>query len=39
VAVRPTTEEGTTTTPFDPVMRNDLDRVYLVIDVIDRVAG
>ncbi len=30
-------EEGTTTTPFDMVMMNDLDRYHLVIDVIDRV--
>jgi xylulose-5-phosphate/fructose-6-phosphate phosphoketolase len=30
-------EEGTTTTPFDIVMLNDLDRFHLVIDVIDRV--
>ena len=32
-------EEGTTTTPFDRTVRNDLDRVHLVIDVIDRVPG
>ena len=32
-------EEGTTTTPFDMVMRNDLDRFHLVMDVIDRVPG
>jgi xylulose-5-phosphate/fructose-6-phosphate phosphoketolase len=32
-------EEGTTTTPFDMVMLNDLDRFSLVSDVIDRVAG
>jgi xylulose-5-phosphate/fructose-6-phosphate phosphoketolase len=32
-------EEGTTTTPFDMVMMNDLDRYHLVIDVIDRVPG
>jgi xylulose-5-phosphate/fructose-6-phosphate phosphoketolase len=32
-------EEGTTTTPFDMVMLNDLDRFRLVIDVIDRVHG
>jgi xylulose-5-phosphate/fructose-6-phosphate phosphoketolase len=31
--------EGTTTTPFDMVMLNDLDRFHLVIDVIDRVPG
>ena len=30
-------EEGTTTTPFDMVMLNDLDRFHLVSDVIDRV--
>jgi xylulose-5-phosphate/fructose-6-phosphate phosphoketolase len=32
-------EEGTTTTPFDMVMLNDLDRFQLVIDVLDRVPG
>ena len=32
-------EEGTTTTPFDMVMLNDLDRFRLVVDVIDRVPG
>jgi xylulose-5-phosphate/fructose-6-phosphate phosphoketolase len=32
-------ENGTTTTPFDMVMLNDLDRFKLVIDVIDRVPG
>ncbi|GAA1850960.1 phosphoketolase family protein [Myceligenerans crystallogenes] len=32
-------EEGTTTTPFDMVMLNDLDRYHLVIDVVDRVPG
>lgn len=35
--VRGYKEEGTTTTPFDMVMLNDLDRFRLVIDVIDRV--
>ncbi len=30
-------EEGTTTTPFDMVVRNDLDRYHLAIDAIDRV--
>ena len=30
-------EEGTTTTPFDMVVLNDLDRFHLVADVIDRV--
>ncbi len=32
-------ENGTTTTPFDMVMLNDLDRFSLAIDVIDRVPG
>jgi xylulose-5-phosphate/fructose-6-phosphate phosphoketolase len=31
------TEEGTTTTPFDMVVRNGLDRFHLAGDVIDRV--
>ncbi len=35
--VRGYKEVGTTTTPFDMVMLNDLDRYHLVIDVIDRV--
>jgi len=35
--VRGYKEEGTVTTPFDMVMRNDLDRYHLVMDVIDRV--
>jgi len=35
--VRGYKEEGTTTTPFDMVVRNDLDRLHLVGDVIDRV--
>jgi xylulose-5-phosphate/fructose-6-phosphate phosphoketolase len=35
--VRGYNEEGTTTTPFDMVMLNDLDRFHLVMDVIDRV--
>ncbi|WP_245667732.1 phosphoketolase family protein [Actinomadura macra] len=35
--VRGYKEEGTTTTPFDMVMLNDLDRFHLVMDVIDRV--
>jgi xylulose-5-phosphate/fructose-6-phosphate phosphoketolase len=35
--VRGYKEEGTVTTPFDIVMRNDLDRFHLVMDVIDRV--
>jgi xylulose-5-phosphate/fructose-6-phosphate phosphoketolase len=37
--VRGFKEKGTTTTPFDMVMLNDLDRYRLVIDVIDRVPG
>jgi xylulose-5-phosphate/fructose-6-phosphate phosphoketolase len=37
--VRGYKEEGTTTTPFDMVMLNDLDRFHLVIDAIDRVPG
>ena len=35
--VRGFREEGTTTTPFDMVALNDLDRFHLVADVIDRV--
>jgi xylulose-5-phosphate/fructose-6-phosphate phosphoketolase len=35
--VRGYKEEGTTTTPFDMVVRNDLDRFHLVADVMDRV--
>jgi xylulose-5-phosphate/fructose-6-phosphate phosphoketolase len=37
--VRGYKEEGTTTTPFDMVMLNDLDRFHLAMDVIDRVPG
>jgi len=37
--VRGYKEEGTTTTPFDMLVRNDLDRFHLVGDVIDRVPG
>ena len=37
--VRGYIEEGTTTTPFDMVVMNNLDRFHLVIDVIDRVPG
>jgi xylulose-5-phosphate/fructose-6-phosphate phosphoketolase len=37
--VRGFKEEGTTTTPFDMVMLNDMDRFHLVMDVIDRVPG
>jgi xylulose-5-phosphate/fructose-6-phosphate phosphoketolase len=35
--VRGYKEEGTVTTPFDMVLRNDLDRFHLVMDVVDRV--
>jgi len=35
--VRGYKEEGTTTTPFDMAVRNDLDRFHLVDDVLDRV--
>jgi xylulose-5-phosphate/fructose-6-phosphate phosphoketolase len=35
--VRGFKEEGTTTTPFDMVVRNDMDRFHLAIDAIDRV--
>ena len=37
--VRGYKEEGTTTTPFDMVVLNELDRFHLVIDVVDRVAA
>ncbi|MGH7775813.1 MAG: phosphoketolase family protein, partial [Candidatus Dormibacterales bacterium] len=39
IHVRGYKEEGTTTTPFDMVMLNDLDRFHIVMDVIDRVPG
>ncbi|CAM3624128.1 phosphoketolase family protein [Isoptericola cucumis] len=39
IHVRGYKEEGTTTTPFDMAMLNDIDRYHLVIDVIDRVPG
>jgi xylulose-5-phosphate/fructose-6-phosphate phosphoketolase len=39
IHVRGYKEEGTTTTPFDMVVLNDLDRFHLVNDVIDRVPG
>ena len=39
IHVRGYREEGTTTTPFDMVVLNSLDRFHLVIDVIDRVPG
>ncbi|YBW41353.1 phosphoketolase family protein (plasmid) [Nitrobacter sp. TKz-YC01] len=37
--VRGFKEEGTTTTPFDMVVRNGLDRFHLAIEVIERVPG
>ena len=37
--VRGYKEEGTTTTPFDMLVLNDVDRFHLVMDVIDRVGG
>jgi xylulose-5-phosphate/fructose-6-phosphate phosphoketolase len=37
IHVRGYKEEGTTTTPFDMVMLNDMDRYHLVIDAIDQV--
>jgi xylulose-5-phosphate/fructose-6-phosphate phosphoketolase len=39
IHVRGYREEGTTTTPFDMLVLNDMDRFHLVIDVIDRVPG
>ncbi|HWI02250.1 MAG TPA: phosphoketolase family protein, partial [Acidimicrobiales bacterium] len=39
IHVRGYKEEGTTTTPFDMVVMNDMDRFHLVMDVIDRVPG
>ncbi len=39
IHVRGYKEEGTTTTPFDMVMLNDLDRFHIVMDVIERVPG
>ncbi|MBB1259537.1 phosphoketolase family protein [Streptomyces alkaliterrae] len=37
--VRGYQEEGSTTTPFDMVVRNNLDRYRLAMDVVDRVPG
>ncbi len=39
IHVRGYKEEGTTTTPFDMLVMNDMDRFRLVIDVLDRVPG
>ena len=39
IHVRGYKEEGTTTTPFDMCVLNDIDRFHLVNDVIDRVPG
>jgi xylulose-5-phosphate/fructose-6-phosphate phosphoketolase len=39
IHVRGYKENGTTTTPFDMVVMNDMDRYHLVMDVIDRVPG
>ncbi len=39
IHVRGYKEEGTTTTPFDMLVLNDMDRFHLVLDVIDRVPG
>ncbi|MCU0286672.1 MAG: phosphoketolase, partial [Acidobacteria bacterium] len=37
--VRGYKEEGTTTTPFDMVVMNDLDRYHLASDAVDRIPG
>ncbi|MEJ2853696.1 MULTISPECIES: phosphoketolase family protein [unclassified Saccharothrix] len=39
IHVRGYKEVGTTTTPFDMLVLNDMDRYRLVIDVVDRVPG
>jgi xylulose-5-phosphate/fructose-6-phosphate phosphoketolase len=39
IHVRGYKEEGSTTTPFDMTVLNDMDRFHLVMDVIDRVPG
>ncbi|MEE6168907.1 MULTISPECIES: phosphoketolase family protein [unclassified Mycolicibacterium] len=39
IHVRGYKEEGTTTTPFDMLVMNDMDRFQLVIDTLDRVPG
>ena len=37
MTLQPQSEEGTTTTPFDMAVLNDIDRFHLAKDVIDRV--
>jgi len=39
IHVRGYKEEGTTTTPFDMTVMNEMDRFHLVMDVVDRVPG
>ncbi len=39
IHVRGYIEEGTTTTPFDMVVLNKLDRFHLAIEMIERVPG
>jgi xylulose-5-phosphate/fructose-6-phosphate phosphoketolase len=39
IHVRGYKEEGTTTTPFDMCVMNQLDRFHLAIDAIDRIRG
>ncbi|WP_064712081.1 phosphoketolase family protein [Rhizobium bangladeshense] len=39
IHVRGFVEEGTTTTPFDMTVLNELDRFHLAIEAIDRVPG
>lgn len=39
IHVRGYKEEGSTTTPFDMVVRNDLDRYHLALDAVDRIPG
>ncbi len=39
IHVRGYKDEGTTTTPFEMVAMNDMDRFHLVMDVIERVPG
>ncbi|MDE2292992.1 MAG: phosphoketolase, partial [Elusimicrobia bacterium] len=39
IHVRGYKEEGTTTTPFDMVVLNEVDRYHLVMDAVDRLPG